>query len=289
MNQRELNVFLSLAETLHFGRAAESNHMSPSTLTRIIKQLESDVGAPLFERDNRSVTLTNEGKLFRRYARESSSLWESFQDQMRTSGTELKGSLSLYSSVTASYSFLFDLLSQLQEAHPGIRVTLQTGDPERAITRVQSGEAQIGMGSRPANLPGSIEFKTVAKTPLVFIVPRRQPGDRKITRANWQDYPVILPQRGVARDRVTRWLRQKGLTPQVSAQVAGNEAIVSMVSLGGVIGIVPRIVLDNSPIQDRVKILRLDAKLAPLEVGLFALRKQLKSKLVNALWTIPVV
>jgi len=143
------------------------------------------------------------------------------------------------------------------------------------------------MGSRPAALPSRMEFKTVAKTSLVFIAPRNKPGEKNITKANWQEYPVILPQRGVAKDHVSRWFRQQGITPQVSAQVAGNEAIVSMVSLGGVIGVVPRIVLDNSPIQDRVKVLRVDAKLAPLEVGLFVLRKQLKNKLVSALWNIP--
>ena len=289
MDARKLTIFLTLADTLHFGRTADSCHMSPSTLTRTIKQLETEVGAALFQRDNRSVSLTREGELFRRYAVESNALWSSLQESLLDATQQLSGSLALYGSVTASYSFMFDLLASLRELHPGIRITLQTGDPEQAIARVQSGDAQISIGSRPSALPAALSFKTIATTPLVFIAPKHDqstPGPDTANTNNWHQRPVILPQRGVARDRVTRWFRQQNIVPEVSAQVAGNEAIVSMVSLGGGVGVVPRIVLDNSPIRDRVTILPVTPKLEPLEVGMFALRKNLKSRLVDALWNI---
>ncbi len=289
MDVRTLTIFLTLADTLHFGRTADSCHMSPSTLTRAINKLEAEVGAALFQRDNRSVTLTREGELFRRYALDSIALWSSLQENLLDETQQLTGSLALYGSVTASYSFMFDLLSRLRELHPGIRITLQTGDPEQAINRVQSGDAQISIGSRPSALPAPVSFKAIATTPLVFIAPRESDSTLKTDKtnaSNWHQRPVILPQRGVARDRVTRWFKQQGIVPEVSAQVAGNEAIVSMVSLGGGIGVVPQIVLDNSPIRDRVTILPVTPSLEPLEVGMFALRKNLKSRLVGALWDI---
>jgi LysR family positive regulator for ilvC len=73
--------------------------------------------------------------------------------------------------------------------------------------------------------------------------------------------------------------------PDIYAQVAGNEAIVSMVSLGFGIGVVPRIVLDNSPLAERVEVLDVRPALAPYEVGLFALEKRLASPLISAFWS----
>ncbi|MCO4758589.1 MAG: HTH-type transcriptional activator IlvY, partial [Oceanospirillaceae bacterium] len=67
-------------------------------------------------------------------------------------------------------------------------------------------------------------------------------------------------------------------------QVAGNEAIVSMVSLGFGVGVVPRIVLDNSPLADRVQVLDVQPELEAYDVGLFALNKKLKSPLIRAFW-----
>ena len=71
----------------------------------------------------------------------------------------------------------------------------------------------------------------------------------------------------------------------IYAQIAGNEAIVSMVSLGFGVGIVPRIVLDNSPLADQVRVLDVRPGLDPYEVGLFALDKRLASPLISAFWS----
>ncbi len=287
MDAHTLKSFLTLADTLHFGRAADACHMSPSTLSRAIKQLETTLSVTLFERDNRSVTLTPEGELFRRYARESMALWTSLQNNLMDETRQLAGEISLYCSVTASYSFLFELLSAFRQRHPGIRLMLQTGDPEQAVARVQSGEAQISIGARPPSLPTAIAFKTINTTPLVFIAPRDDDAMHAlVAREVWQQVPMILPERGVARDRIAQWFRRHGVTPNISAQVAGNEAIVSMVSLGGGVGVVPRIVLDNSPLGERVSVLPVAADFAPLEVGLFVLRKSLKNRLVDALWSV---
>ena len=79
MDARSLQLFLALAENLHFGRTSREQHISPSALSRSIKQLEDSVGAPLFLRDNRSVTLTREGQLFREYAGDTLRGWDSLR------------------------------------------------------------------------------------------------------------------------------------------------------------------------------------------------------------------
>ena len=58
--------------------------------------------------------------------------------------------------------------------------------------------------------------------------------------------------------------------------MAGDEAIVSMVSLGLGVGVVPKLVLDNSPMADRIRVLAVKPQLAPYDVGLFSLKKNLK-------------
>ena len=71
MEAKQLQQFVALAETLHFGRASELCNLSVSAFSRAIRQLEDRVGVSLFQRDNRSVRLTHEGELFLTYAREA--------------------------------------------------------------------------------------------------------------------------------------------------------------------------------------------------------------------------
>ena len=66
--------------------------------------------------------------------------------------------------MTASYSFLFDLLSRLRRDHPRIELKLHTGDPEDAIARVMAGSEDIAIGARPDALPPGLAFKPIARS-----------------------------------------------------------------------------------------------------------------------------
>jgi LysR family positive regulator for ilvC len=286
MDTRTLRLFLSLADTLHFGRSSEACHVSPSTLSRAIKQLEDSLGVELFLRDNRSVQLTPEGMRFAQYAREALQQWEQVRHSLLESASELQGEISVYCSVTASYSFLYSLLSRFRQLYPRVEIKLHTGDPEHAIARVQSGREEISIAARPAHLPTGVAFRPIDRTPLLFIAPASEPGDTLGSEAQWSRQPMILPESGISRDRVNQWFSRRHIQPRIYAQVAGNEAIVSMVSLGFGIGVVPQIVLDNSPLADRVRVLPVSPALEPYEIGLFALERKLRSPLIRAFWSL---
>jgi len=188
----------------------------------------------------------------------------------------------VYCSVTASYSFLFDILTRFRQDHPRIEIKLHTGDPEDAISRVFSGDEDIAIGARPNTLQAGLAFKPIAVSPLVFIAAKDQ---ETAALPDWANIPMILPERGLARRRLDGWFRRQGVQANIYAQVAGNEAIVSMVSLGFGVGVVPQIVLDNSPLSGTVQVLNVQPALEPYGVGLFTLEKKLTSPLINAFWS----
>ncbi|MFT6635604.1 HTH-type transcriptional activator IlvY [Alcanivorax sp.] len=290
MDTKPLRLFLTLADTLHFGRTSSMCHVSPSTLSRTIQQLEDELGVPLFYRDNRSVTLTREGQRFQEYARDTLMRWDGLRYALQEDRRILQGELSLYCSVTASYSFLYDLLSSFRHQYPRIELKLHTGDPAQAVQRIQQGEEDIAIGARPDHLPAGIAFRPIARSPLLFIAQagQTQQAERLNGAANksaWEDIPMILSEEGLARDRVDRWFRQLGVKPHIYAQVSGNEAIVSMVSLGFGVGVVPKIVLDNSPLAGRTRQLDVQPALAPYEVGLFTQERRQEEPLINAFWS----
>ncbi|MBF5055566.1 DNA-binding transcriptional regulator IlvY [Alcanivorax sp. 521-1] len=290
MDTRSLRLFLALAETLHFGRAGDRCHMSPSAVSRTIRQLENDLGAALFLRDNRSVSLTAEGRRFQQYARETLAQWDSLRHSMQESSRVLQGELSLYCSVTASYSFLYDILSRFRNDYPGIEIKLHTGDPAHAMDRVMTGREDIAIGARPDNLPRGVAFRPILRSPLLFIAPTDQPELAAAlagpARAEaWREVPMILSEEGLSRQRLDQWFRTLGIPPRIYAQVSGNEAIVSMVSLGFGVGVAPRIVLDNSPLADRTRPLDVTPALADYEVGLFTREKRLADPVIQAFWS----
>ena len=288
MNIRLLSQFLSLAEHLHFGQASMACNVSISALSRNIRQLEEEAEAELFQRDNRSVRLTAKGRQFLPYAKQALRQWQSICNELAESGDELQGEISLYCSVTASYSILFDLLNQFRPDYPGIEIKLHTGDPEHAISRIVAGDEEIAIAARPSSVPRGVVFNSITVSPLVFIAPRTG-GEVPATfnaKTAWEKIPMILSEGGIARTRVNEWFRQRGVSPRIYAQVAGNEAIVSMVGLGLGVGVVPQIVIDNSPLADRIRVLNIKPELEPYNVGLFTLKRSLSNPLVSAFWSL---
>jgi LysR family positive regulator for ilvC len=290
MDARSLKQFVNLADSLHFGRASEASHVSPSALSRSIQRLESEVGAALFARNNRSVSLTHAGSLFLNYARDTLGEWDAIRNTLMEESGELHGQISMYCSVTASYSFLFEILTRFRRDNPRIEIKLHTGDPEEAIVRVLAGDEDIAIGARPNKLQAGLAFKPIAVSPLVFIAARNPDQKKQSAKApfdatSWAASPMILPERGLARSRVDEWFRALGVQANIYAQVAGNEAIVSMVSLGFGVGVVPQIVLDNSPLADTIQVLDVKPGLETYEVGLFTLEKKLSSPIINSFWS----
>ena len=288
---RTLKHFILLSESLHFGRASARANISTSALSRNIRQLEAELNTVLFDRDNRTVALTPEGHIFQRYARDALQRWEQIRYDLTDPDEQLSGEISLYCSVTASHSILVDLLNRFRPAHPGVEIMLQTGDPEHAIERVIALDEELAIAACPDSLQPGVLFKPIVESPLVFVAPMESAELSSAPfapdkTADWEDIPMILAAGGIARSRVDAWFRSLGVTPQIYAQVAGNEAIVSMVSLGLGVGVVPKIVLDNSPYASRVRVLDVEPALAPYDLGLFTLQRHLRNPLVNAFWSL---
>lgn len=286
MEYRDLQAFLTLCSTLHLGRAAEQLHMSPSTLSRRLARMEEEAGTVLVNRDSTPLVLTSAGERFRRHAEQTLVSWDTFRNEVNTRVSDLHGSLSLYCSVTASISILPDLLTRFRERYPLVDLRIQTGDAAESIPKVLSADADIVVAARPEQLEAGLTFRALTSSPLLFIAPRNMASVPQLDRVNpdWSRVPMVLSASGLARLRVNQWFSAKGLIPHIDAEVAGNEAIVSMVALGVGVGVVPELVLRNSPVSGRVRVLSVQPELEPFLIGVCAQTSRLEEPLIQALW-----
>ena len=288
MNERDLELFLHLSRSLNFSRTSEACHVSPSSLSRVIKRLEDKTGQPLFERDNRRVRITAAGQKFREFAEQSLNQWQALRLQLAQQKGSLAGEISIFCSVTASYSFLYNLLSEFRREHSQVEIKLHTGDTAIAIERVRQEQEDVCIAALPPQVPSNLAVQEITQTPLVFIKPK---DDFHLRHAmtddgeiQWDKMPMILSETGLARQEVDQWFRARKVAPVIYAQVAGNEAIVSMVSLGFGVGLVPRLVTENSPLLDKIDFVDASPELTPFSVGLCTLRRKLTNPTIKAFW-----
>lgn len=287
MDIRGLEVFLAVADTLHFGRASQGCHLSPSALTRAIQRLEEELDTELFHRDNRSVRLTSSGERLVLYARRVVQDYRDLKSEMKGQ-KKLSGVLSLYASITAVYSVLPDLVEAYRHRYVDVRLELKTGVAERAVAQVETGEIDIAVAALPERRSGRLEFLPLMTTELVFIANKALTGELQLKSAplDLGRVPLVVPQSGLSRRRLDSWVKRNQVPTQISTEVAGNEAIIPMVHLGGGVGVVPQLVLDRSPFKNEVVVLSDAPQLDPYIVGLCSSRKNLQRPVVRAFWNL---
>ena len=289
MDLQSLRFFLCLSNTLHFGKAGQMCHISTSALSRMIQRLEVEVGQTLFLRDNRSVELSETGRRFKEFAQETIDQWEHFIASVDEKSTILRGELLLYGSVTAPCSVLSDLFSKFRDSYPKVHIRLETGDAANSIEKIQDGSADITVAARPDDLPSNLFFKSLTSTPLIFIGPVVACEVTSLINEpeiDWSEVPMILAEQALSRKRTEAWFRGIAVRPKIYAEVAGHEAILSMVRLGCGVGVVPKIVFDNTLFRSELKVLDVDAGLEAYEVGLCVHKRRMTAPAVRAFWNI---
>lgn len=290
MQQKELKVFLDLAQSLSFTRAAEANNMTASTLSRLIQRLELEVGAALFVRSKRMVELTHAGLCFQQYAQESVQQWQAFYEQLHQQDAEVSGCLRVYSSVTASYSILMRLLPVLRDAHPQIEVQLSTGDQAVAIPNILADKADLAVAVEPEQQRTELAFLPLTQVGLNLIVPKMVSEPRELAlKGKWQQLPFVLPQQGVSRDALLRWQQQRGIKSPIYGQVAGHEAVISLVALGFGAALVPDLVIEHSPLKHHIEIVPEDGLQQKFKVGLCCRQARRDQPVLSAVWELAAV
>lgn len=286
MDIASLRLFITLSRTLHFGKTSEQMHMSPSAVSRAIQRMEDQLGQPLLIRDNRSAQLTDAGQVFLEYALDVVKRWESLQRDLAGSSDILRGQLSLFASVTASQSILPDVLSDFRRRYPEIHIQLETGYAVNAIQKLAEG-IDVVVAALSEDPEQQLRKKIITSIPLLTVAPA---SGELLSRASapqldWSRVPLVLPTSGQVRRNVDSWLKSRNISPEVYAEVPGNEAILSLVALGCGIGFVPRLVVEDSPLSDRVTVLDTGPDLDDFHVGFCTRSASLEvSPIIRAFW-----
>jgi len=285
MNFDDLKIFLHLCQTLHFGQTSRACHVSPSTLSRIIQRLEENTGRSLFERDRRHVKITPAGLAYQTFAQDVIKNWHRVRTELDQGAQTLRGALNLYCSVTASYSILPELLRQFRPQYPDVQINLTTGDAAAAIDHVLDDSVDITIAALPDRTPQTLETRIITTTPLLFIAPIEGPVTEQLgKRIDWSQVPMIFPESGLIRTYLEKWFRQKGIRPRIYGQVSGHEAIISLVSLGFGVGVIPELVLEKSMIKTDVQHLSVKPTLPDFRVGLCVKKSKYNLPIVKAFW-----
>ena len=196
MDVHEAQAFVALAEELHFGRAAARLHMAQPPLSRLIRQLEADLGVALFERSTRSVRLTAQGEALVEPARELVELSHRMKEIARRADAGEIGRLRLGFSGASVNHLVAELARGLRRERPGLTIEFMSSQlSQPGLERLIDGTLDALVG-RWDFLPSDVDSRVLAREQLLIAMPagHRLAQRRELAPADLADEPwVVLP------------------------------------------------------------------------------------------------
>jgi DNA-binding transcriptional LysR family regulator len=244
MELRHLRYFVTVAEELHFGRAAARLHLSQPPLSMQIKALEEELGIRLLSRTQRKVELTAAGEVFLKEAREILHRVDRAAGAARRAARGEAGELAVGFVSIADYNVLPAALSALRQRSPGIALTLREATTDVQLRELAGERLDVGFVLPPVNDP-RLTLMPLLREPLVAALPQQHAlaaGRGKLPLARLKDAPFILFPRHMAPglyDDVVSFCRQAGFSPRVDQEAIQMQTIVSLVSAGLGVALIP--------------------------------------------------
>jgi DNA-binding transcriptional LysR family regulator len=258
---RHLRYFKTVAEELHFGKAAARLNMEQPPLSIQIRQLEEEIGVQLFHRTKRSVNLTQEGEVFldRVYQ-----LFDNLEDSINTIQMINRGEIGkiiIGFIATASFDILPTIIKQYRKEYPAVQVILKQLTSAEQIEALQKGNIHVGIVSEPLE-NDEFSFQILRQEPLIIALPKEHPlanETSSIDLINFANDSFIMTSRmanQVHYDGLINCCFQAGFSPKIVQETDEVSTVISLVSAGIGVALVAssiKFLLQNEVVYREVK------------------------------------
>ena len=248
LDLRQLRYFVSVAEELHFGRAAVRLHMTQPPLSQAILALEQALGAPLLLRSRRSVALTPAGQALLPEARRMLAQAAELPELVRRAASGEAGRLSLAFVSSADYSVLPPFLRSYRAQFPQVQISLHEATSDVQVDDLLHNRVDAGLliPPLPDKARAELNYLKVLDEPLILAAPAGLDAllaGGPVWLKDLPALPLIIFPRPIAprlHDAILACFRDAGITPAIGQQAIQMQTIVSLVSAGMGLALVPQ-------------------------------------------------
>jgi DNA-binding transcriptional LysR family regulator len=269
---RQLRYFVTVAEELHFGRAAARLHMTQPPLSQAIAAFEEALGTPLFLRSRRQVALTPAGAALLPEARRLLEAAADLPGLVRRAASGEAGRLALSFVTPAGYSVLPPLLRDYSAAYSDVQLALQEATTDVQIDDLLHARIDAGLviPPLPEKAHATLDYLKLLEEPLVLCAPAGViNGNGPVALDALPALPLIIFPRKSApalHDAILACFHDAGIVPTIGQEAIQMQTIVSLVSAGMGLALVPQSV--SNLMRPGVEYRALAGQSPPVELGL---------------------
>lgn len=235
MELRQLKYFVKAAETLNFTEASREVHISQSTLSQQIQQLELDLKSNLFHRIGKKVILTTEGKIFYSYAKQAIEKAELGKKLLFEMNNLQAGELH-FGITYALREPLIKAIALFNATYPNIKIQVTFGTTNELIEKLKTYKLDFVASFLDANYKDDeLTIQPIIKAPLVFVQSKTKPliHKKQVVINDLSNIPLALPEKGFStRQYLDQLFLSKQIKPNISVEINDIASLFRLIEIG---------------------------------------------------------
>ena len=269
---RHLRYFLAVAEAGSFSRAADRLGISQPSVSQQMRDLETGLRVPLFQRRGKRILLTPRGLIFQEHARSVLRQLENFMQELNSEPGQLRGALHLGVVPVLNVPLVPNLLGLFTADHPAISVIVEEISSTEIETALEEGRMDVGLGFLTRHSP-NLRYERLCTDEFALIVSESHPWSKRrmipLTELH-QQRVLQLPDSFVMRRMTDALCRNHQVRPRMIAEINAIETLLRSLAPLQAAALMPKIALRGRE-GLKLKAIRLKGKKLGLDIGLLRL------------------
>jgi len=242
-NYEHYKIFCKIVECRSISKAASQLYVSQPAVSLAVKQLEISLGAKLFFRTQKGVTLTTEGATLYSYVKQGCTLINVGEEKLKELGALQAGEVNIGASEMTLRFFLLPLIEKFHKNFPAVKIRITNAPTPETLQHLKEGLIDFGVVSEPADpdIPG-INFKSVKCIREILVAGenfRELGGRQKTPIAELRKYPFIMLEKGTStRSCIENYFKKNGVEINPEIELAANDLVVEFIKRGMGLGFI---------------------------------------------------
>jgi LysR family cyn operon transcriptional activator len=230
MELRHLRYFVAVAERLSFTQAADTVHVTQSTLSHQIKQLEDQLGQRLFQRVGRRVMLTEGGSIFLAHASAALREVDHGVRTVRQTSAQANGEIRIAAGQSFCLRFIPECVASFLVTHPTMRIVVEEASASQIDSQLRANEIDLAVAYRPTDTT-DVSFEPLYNEEMVLVVPKGHAlaKRRRVRMVELHNEPLVMLSKGFAtRSLLEKHFRSLQVEPNVIVETNGIATVFAV-------------------------------------------------------------
>lgn len=286
INLELYKIFYTVAEKRNITKASETLNISQPAITKHLKNLESQLGTPLFIRTKKGVILNEYGEKIFLKVKQALTLLDESEKEICNYNELNKGTIKIGISTTLTKKYLLKYIENFHRKFPHIIIDIYTDPTKDLIKMLKVGTIDFIIGKFPKNLDYDLNYDKLGQTEYIFVANKKYFIIDKLNLLELQNYPILLQRKpSNSHDSVEQYFKENHLKIKPTMNIASSNLLIDFICMGYGIGYVTKLYVENELKSNKLSIIKVNPAPEKIDFGIITLKNNIMTSICHKFTT----